>query len=160
MTITSIAFYAVARHTWGWPRATALPMLVLLLAIDLPFLAANLIKCSRISAVWTARRSGLVARTSIAGTTARSPAAPHLPGPIIREGTLRVVLSGARELLLLLGDGVTNDEYLHAVPHVSNSQPEGTGARNALRAARSINYFVPSISACNCAHPTRSLRYA
>jgi KUP system potassium uptake protein len=46
MTITSIAFYAVARHTWGWPRATALPMLVLLLAIDLPFLAANLSKFS------------------------------------------------------------------------------------------------------------------
>jgi KUP system potassium uptake protein len=46
MTITSIAFYAIARHTWGWPRATALPMLVLLLAIDLPFLAANLSKFS------------------------------------------------------------------------------------------------------------------
>lgn len=46
MTATSIAFYAVARHTWGWPRATALPMLVLLLAIDLPFLGANLIKFS------------------------------------------------------------------------------------------------------------------
>ena len=46
MTMTSIAFYAVARHTWGWPRATALPMLVLLLAIDLPFLAANLSKFS------------------------------------------------------------------------------------------------------------------
>jgi hypothetical protein len=42
------------------------------------------------------------------------PAAPHLPAPIIREGTPRVVLSGARELLLLLGDGVTNNEYLHA----------------------------------------------
>jgi hypothetical protein len=40
-------------------------------------------------------------------------AAPHLPAPITREGTLRVVLSGARELLFLLGDGVTNDEYLH-----------------------------------------------
>jgi hypothetical protein len=40
-------------------------------------------------------------------------AAPHLPAPIIRKGTLRVVLSGARELLLLLGDGMTNDEYLH-----------------------------------------------
>jgi KUP system potassium uptake protein len=46
MTITSIVFYAVARHTWGWPRAAALPMLVLLLAIDLPFLAANLSKFS------------------------------------------------------------------------------------------------------------------
>jgi KUP system potassium uptake protein len=44
MTITSIAFYAVARHHWGWSRAAALPMLALLLALDLPFLAANLIK--------------------------------------------------------------------------------------------------------------------
>jgi hypothetical protein len=25
----------------------------------------------------------------------------------------------------LLGDGVTNDEYLHAVSHMSNGQPEG-----------------------------------
>jgi KUP system potassium uptake protein len=44
MAITSVAFYQVTRRTWGWPRWTALPLLVLFLAFDLPFFAANLLK--------------------------------------------------------------------------------------------------------------------
>jgi KUP system potassium uptake protein len=44
MAITSVAFYLVTRRTWGWPRWKALPLLVLFLAFDLPFFAANLLK--------------------------------------------------------------------------------------------------------------------
>ncbi len=44
MAITSVIYYLVTRHTWGWsaPRATAL--LVAFLALDLPFFGANLLK--------------------------------------------------------------------------------------------------------------------
>jgi KUP system potassium uptake protein len=44
MGITSIVYYVVARETWGWSRAKALPLLLLFLAFDLPFFGANLIK--------------------------------------------------------------------------------------------------------------------
>ncbi|MCY1056359.1 potassium transporter Kup [Nannocystis sp. SCPEA4] len=44
MTITSVLFYVVARHTLGWPRSLALPLLVLFLGVDLLFLGANLFK--------------------------------------------------------------------------------------------------------------------
>jgi KUP system potassium uptake protein len=44
MAITSIAFYAVTRRTWNWPRWKGLPLLALFLAFDLPFFAANLLK--------------------------------------------------------------------------------------------------------------------
>ncbi|MDB4957489.1 MAG: Kup system potassium uptake protein [Myxococcales bacterium] len=44
MGITSIVYYVVARETWGWSRAKALPLLVLFLSFDLPFFGANLIK--------------------------------------------------------------------------------------------------------------------
>jgi KUP system potassium uptake protein len=44
MAITSIGFYAVLRRTWGWSKARALPLLLLFLSFDLPFLFSNLIK--------------------------------------------------------------------------------------------------------------------
>ena len=44
MAITSIVFYVVIRYNWGWPQHKALPLLVLFLAMDLPFLFANLLK--------------------------------------------------------------------------------------------------------------------
>jgi KUP system potassium uptake protein len=44
MGITSIAYYIVTRRTWGWPRARAVPLLLLFLSFDLPFLFANLFK--------------------------------------------------------------------------------------------------------------------
>jgi KUP system potassium uptake protein len=44
MGITSVAFYVVARRTWGWPLAKAVPLLVLFLALDLAFFGANLLK--------------------------------------------------------------------------------------------------------------------
>jgi KUP system potassium uptake protein len=44
MAITSIVFYVVTRHTWGWSRAKALPVLVLFLSFDIPFFASNLFK--------------------------------------------------------------------------------------------------------------------
>ncbi|MBL8680317.1 MAG: KUP/HAK/KT family potassium transporter [Myxococcales bacterium] len=44
MAITSVVFYVVARNTWGWSVGKALPLLVLFLAFDLPFFAANLLK--------------------------------------------------------------------------------------------------------------------
>ena len=44
MAITSITYYLVTRRTWQWPVWKALPLLVLFLAFDLPFFAANLMK--------------------------------------------------------------------------------------------------------------------
>lgn len=42
MVITSVMYYLVIRQRWNWPVARALPLLVLFLALDVPFLAANL----------------------------------------------------------------------------------------------------------------------
>jgi KUP system potassium uptake protein len=44
MGITTMLAYVVARQRWGWPRAVALVVTVLLLAIDLAFFGANLLK--------------------------------------------------------------------------------------------------------------------
>jgi KUP system potassium uptake protein len=44
MAITSILFYIVARHTWGWSRWKAGGLLALFLSFDIPFLLANLFK--------------------------------------------------------------------------------------------------------------------
>ncbi len=44
MGITSICYYNVARRTWGWPIAKALPILALFLLFDVPFFGANLLK--------------------------------------------------------------------------------------------------------------------
>ena len=44
MAITTILFYVVARHHWEWPRWKAIGFLVVFLAIDLAFFAANLLK--------------------------------------------------------------------------------------------------------------------
>jgi KUP system potassium uptake protein len=44
MGITSIVYYLVTRHTWGWPRWKSLGLLVLFLSFDIPFLAANCLK--------------------------------------------------------------------------------------------------------------------
>jgi KUP system potassium uptake protein len=44
MVMTSLLFFLVTRVTWGWPLRRALPLLVLFLAFDLPFLIANLAK--------------------------------------------------------------------------------------------------------------------
>jgi KUP system potassium uptake protein len=44
MAITSILYYIVVRHTWGWSRWKAGAVLALFLAFDIPFLLANLFK--------------------------------------------------------------------------------------------------------------------
>jgi KUP system potassium uptake protein len=44
MVITSILYYIVVRHSWGWSRWRAVPLLALFLAVDIPFLVANLFK--------------------------------------------------------------------------------------------------------------------
>jgi KUP system potassium uptake protein len=44
MTVTSLVFFAVARHTWRWPAWKAVPLLLLFLSFDLPFVGANLFK--------------------------------------------------------------------------------------------------------------------
>jgi KUP system potassium uptake protein len=44
MAITSITYFAVVRRSWRWGLWRALPLLLLFLAIDLPFLGANLLK--------------------------------------------------------------------------------------------------------------------
>jgi KUP system potassium uptake protein len=44
MAITSILYYIVARHTWGWSKWRAGAILALFLSFDIPFLLANLFK--------------------------------------------------------------------------------------------------------------------
>jgi KUP system potassium uptake protein len=44
MAITSILYYIVVRHTWGWSRWKAGSLLAIFLACDIPFLVANLFK--------------------------------------------------------------------------------------------------------------------
>jgi len=44
MAITSIAYFAVIRETWGWSRGKSLAILALFLSFDIPFLVANLVK--------------------------------------------------------------------------------------------------------------------
>jgi KUP system potassium uptake protein len=44
MAITSIAYFAVIRETWGWSRARSWAILLLFLSFDIPFLIANLVK--------------------------------------------------------------------------------------------------------------------
>jgi KUP system potassium uptake protein len=44
MAVTSVLYYLVVRHSWGWGKWRSLAMLVFFLALDIPFLAANLFK--------------------------------------------------------------------------------------------------------------------
>jgi KUP system potassium uptake protein len=44
MTITTLLFHRVTRDQFGWPRWKAWPLTVVLLAVDLAFLGANVIK--------------------------------------------------------------------------------------------------------------------
>jgi KUP system potassium uptake protein len=44
MAITSIVYYIVTRHTWGWSLRKALPLLVVFLSFDLAFFGANVFK--------------------------------------------------------------------------------------------------------------------
>ncbi len=44
MAITSILYYIVVRHTWGWSKWKAGALLALFLSFDIPFLIANLFK--------------------------------------------------------------------------------------------------------------------
>jgi len=44
MLITTILFYAVARHRWRWSVAVALPLAAFFVAVDLAFFGANMVK--------------------------------------------------------------------------------------------------------------------
>jgi KUP system potassium uptake protein len=44
MTITSVLFFFVLRTTFNWPLYKALPLVLLFLSVDVPFLVANLFK--------------------------------------------------------------------------------------------------------------------
>jgi KUP system potassium uptake protein len=44
MAITSLMYFIITRETWHWRAIRAVPLVVLFLALDLPFLAANLSK--------------------------------------------------------------------------------------------------------------------
>ncbi len=44
MAITSVVFYLVTRHTWGWSAGKSGALLVFFLSFDLPFLGANCLK--------------------------------------------------------------------------------------------------------------------
>jgi len=58
MTITSVLFYFVARHSWNWSRLKAGSLLALFLVIDVAFLAANSTKI--LSGGWVPLAIGLV----------------------------------------------------------------------------------------------------
>jgi KUP system potassium uptake protein len=44
MLVTAFAYYSVARRTWNWSKARAVPILVLFLSFDIPFVLANSMK--------------------------------------------------------------------------------------------------------------------
>jgi KUP system potassium uptake protein len=44
MAITSLLFYAVARHRWNWPLKHIIPLTVAFLVIDLSLFSANIVK--------------------------------------------------------------------------------------------------------------------
>ena len=44
MVITSLMYFIITRETWHWSLAKALPLVLVFLALDLPFLAANMTK--------------------------------------------------------------------------------------------------------------------
>ena len=44
MSITSVVFFFVATRNWKWPLWKALPLVLLFLALDVPFFAANTLK--------------------------------------------------------------------------------------------------------------------
>jgi KUP system potassium uptake protein len=44
MSVTTILFFAVARYRWKWSLFTAVPLTLVILAIDLAFLGANIVK--------------------------------------------------------------------------------------------------------------------
>ena len=44
MAVTSVLYYLVVRYTWGWSKWRSLGLLAFFLALDIPFLAANLFK--------------------------------------------------------------------------------------------------------------------
>ncbi|MGH7720243.1 MAG: potassium transporter Kup [Gemmatimonadaceae bacterium] len=44
MAITTLLFYQLARHRWGWPAARAATVAGFFLAVELAFMAANLVK--------------------------------------------------------------------------------------------------------------------
>ena len=44
MAITSIVYFQVVRHRWGWSAWLAVPLVLAFLALDVPFLVANLLK--------------------------------------------------------------------------------------------------------------------
>jgi KUP system potassium uptake protein len=44
MAITTLLFHRVMRDHWGWPRPVAWPLTALFLAVDVSFLAANVVK--------------------------------------------------------------------------------------------------------------------
>ena len=44
MALTSLVYYVVTRHTWGWSKPVSIAVLVLFLSFDVPFFAANTVK--------------------------------------------------------------------------------------------------------------------
>lgn len=44
MTITSLLFYVVIRHRWGWSRAKSMGLVAAFLFVDVAFLSANVLK--------------------------------------------------------------------------------------------------------------------
>jgi KUP system potassium uptake protein len=101
MAITSIVYFHVARHRWGWSPLLAVPLLVAFLALDLPFFGANLLKIAH--GGWVPLAIGAVllvvmliwkrGRIILAEYLARAPAISRLPDLI--EGRLAARVPGA-----------------------------------------------------------------
>jgi KUP system potassium uptake protein len=64
MGITSVLYYFVVRHVWGWSMLKALPLLLLFLSFDLTYFGANLLKI--VDGGWFTLTVGLVITVAMA----------------------------------------------------------------------------------------------
>ncbi len=108
MAITSAIFYVVARERWGWPLWRVVPLVALFMAIDLSFLAANLVKVLEggwlplavaaavftVLATWKRGRRLVFERTTAVGDTVAHVVERVRRGEVTRVPGTAVFLSG------------------------------------------------------------------
>ncbi len=98
MAITSIVYFYVVRHRWGWSPWVAIPLVLAFLALDLPFFGANLLKV--LQGGWVPLVIGVVllaimviwkrGRTIVAEYQARAPPLSEFPDIVERRLAARV----------------------------------------------------------------------